>query len=289
MPKEITHWLVADAVAAALAEQPFWDAIVGAHRDAVRLGAVLPDSPSYVPGRWGADIRRLAVYLHRYDDPYQVVRLALAGVADPPTWQLALLVGVLAHFSADTRFHPLVNSRCGRSMTCHYGFETLIDLALIDDPKQVVAWRLQSMLRRLPVPLDVVHRFVARFFSWQEPVPVREARTMLRWHAWLQACFTRPVCYRVLRTLHTLPGIDCRRELALCYPMPRPRPGTVLAGPLHYRHPVSGRETSVTLAELRDRAVADVVDLLAPVRSAAGLASRLAGRRGASLVSGMPG
>ncbi len=104
MPRELTHWLVAEEVADRLPAGPLADAI-RAHRDAYLLGAVAPDSPFYaLLGQQHEVLQRVASAIHGADGSNTLGWVPEVASADG--W--AFVAGVCTHVATDVVFHPFV-------------------------------------------------------------------------------------------------------------------------------------------------------------------------------------
>ena len=112
MPKERTHWFLAQRLAGRFTSGPLADALLG-YFEYLLLGAVAHDSPYYVLADAGA--KRVADRLHGTGghDSFAPFR-ALASHRDSlGAAGLAFGLGALTHLAADVTFHPLVFSWTG--------------------------------------------------------------------------------------------------------------------------------------------------------------------------------
>lgn len=144
MPKEITHWLIADEVAKTIAAS---DKIFCARglRPYLYIGAVLHDTPYYRLGRLRPDALQLADRLHGAagEDTFNVIRCGIQAVRQQSLLNnqnlenayRALLLGMITHICADTVFHPFVYYVSGNLHTLphqawrnHRRLESALDL-----------------------------------------------------------------------------------------------------------------------------------------------------------------
>jgi len=309
VPRDITHWLIADDTAALLPPEAFYG---GAARRAPalrRLGAVFHDALFYAPpalGRfaWVAD----RLHSEAGEDSFAPVR-ALHGIvgelraaASPLADDVgAFLVGFVSHLHADATFHPLVyyhtglpgpSGRMASTVSqAHRRLEALIDLAFVGSLRALDDWSLAGYVKEAGRRLHDLSWLAAR--ALVEPADGADFVATLdaSWarYGWTQALFRRRGLAQaswVLRRL--LP--DSGREIAALAYAPRlvellPR----IAGELEYRHPVTGAPGRASLAALRARAAAAAAATLAQLEATGPGAEPLAGVTGPSLVAGLPG
>ncbi len=152
MPKEITHWTLAAALAKKLPKDSLFYQPVHSLINLFLLGAITPDIPFYyLVGPKTAFIQNLSAPFHRRDARALVPVLAfLDQNPDREPAALAFAAGVICHILADTKFHPLVHYFAGMdgvhpgATARHRQFETAMDLHfwhLSDD------WSVNSLAR----------------------------------------------------------------------------------------------------------------------------------------------
>ncbi|MCF7929166.1 MAG: zinc dependent phospholipase C family protein [Spirochaetales bacterium] len=198
MPKEWTHWILAEAAAKRAPEEI--KEVIRGEPHLYLLGAVLPDTPYYFRGKGksrGVPVRhimsRAAGRMHGRDGENTLsflqnaplVLQAAAGDEDRSAsgkrGLLSLMLGVAAHVYTDAAFHPMVFSFCGAegdnvspeavsegSGERHHYFETVLDLwyrkragDLDLDPGN--AYRHSRSLRQ--VPIDIPAGFLAAYME----------------------------------------------------------------------------------------------------------------------------
>jgi len=143
MPKEGTHWLVAERLGAVL-EGSVAGASAANYPHIRAFGAIYPDIIFYLPDD-GTEL----TLAHRYhgeggEDTYDLVRRAVSFIAEPahpnPWW--SFVVGLVSHIVADQTFHPLVYYLTGndeaqdmnlriRAIAAHRKWEALMDLFFV--------------------------------------------------------------------------------------------------------------------------------------------------------------
>jgi hypothetical protein len=230
MPKEITHWLIADAVVRRLATAPpneqqpndvAFDATFDATFDKtmVRLGATFHDVMYYVPRAKGYEpFFHVADILHgsRGEDTFELVRLVGQDIVkntDKPSLQAALrsfLLGLVTHICADTLFHPLIYWASGNwhgknlfaAQREHRILETAIDLyftASAANLRAIRAFSMPAMLRARHKALRSICRIAARHSYWQAWKPLgRKACAGALWRGYANLAFARRFCHSPL-------------------------------------------------------------------------------------------
>ncbi len=136
MPKEITHWTLAAALAKKLPDDSLFYQPIQSFFNLFLLGAVTPDIPFYYfAGPKTAFIQNLSALFHGSDARALVPVLAfLDQTPDREPAALAFAAGVICHILADTMFHPLVYYFAGMdglhpgATARHRQFETAMDL-----------------------------------------------------------------------------------------------------------------------------------------------------------------
>jgi len=277
MPKEMTHWLVAERAAGEL-ESTALGRVAAGQPNLLKIGAILPDILFYL--RWpGLNRRfgRLADRIHGVDgeDTFETLTgvLAAAGRSARPDPWLALAVGLASHVFTDAVFHPLVHYHSGdlrhpdqraksQSIQAHRRLETAVDIYLKGGLAKVRAPRLAGLIAGAETPLPAVLTRV----DWPYLSPgqtldfVRALMISLRLFSRVQAASVHPFWGEILASGDRLPGQAVREVAALAYSRWLARRCSLLDGPIAYRHPVTGQESRASLAELTHQAVRRTVD-----------------------------
>lgn len=277
MPKELTHWLVAQATAKRLADTP-WQASLTACPNMLRIGSVAHDALYYLPASAPAPCRRVPYVLsgHEGEDPHEILRLlARDHAAHPRPWLAAWLAGLATHIAADTTFHPLVFWATGdyhhpdprrrtRAVQRHRAFEALMDIHFMGGIGRVLPMSLSRTLRGAETPRETlfaegrltdttgVEAGLARECqarAWRIFAVMQAlARTTWLSSGLYAARGLLPSGVRELLALHYIPAMTAQ--------LPR------LAGEIDYRHPVTGEERRESLDALFERAVQRAAELL---------------------------
>jgi hypothetical protein len=215
MPKEISHWYLADQVKSALPANSVFTEPVRTYENLFFLGAVAPDIPFYyLLGPKSSRILSAAEPFHRPDAGALTPVLSffdrMGGVnADPGA--LSLGAGIICHILADTAFHPLVYYYSGQSRVHpgatarHREFETALDLYLLHQAGPGARISLKRTLSETEVARHRLMGYLADLFNLNEPGDQTCLEFAVRSHAFYQALFQKPSVYRFLKRLNKRP------------------------------------------------------------------------------------
>jgi len=280
VPKELTHWHIADRVAATFGPDPANDRAgriaraIETHRPAFLLGSVAYDSPFYALDFANRSLlAALADDLHgvRGEDTFERFRVNFADDAAQLTGTGgAFLAGALTHYAADVTVHPMVNHFCDGSPIAsqrHRAFETCLDLYVVS--KHGRAAGTESGMQRIVAMCDAADLVsaAAAFYFPRESVDHLDLARMFRRHAAIRDRFERTSWQLFTRLLGTLPG-PLRVLAATFYPgrttsrRISPAIARFFEQPIEYIHPHTGAEASVTTSELIDSVVERAVALI---------------------------
>jgi len=273
MPKEITHWLLAEEVSRRLRGTPFEEPL-RRNGNILHLGAVVHDAPYYYlkpdrERRFGDLPRKLHGTV---DDAYELIGALLSYALERPRQEeeplLAFLVGLVTHLFADALMHPLIFYLTGRyddpsfrqgtvARQDHRRLESLIDMHLAGGYDRVRNYSLAAFLRSAEVPLAGLYTHVGR--AWLEPEKAPDFTggliSAFRLFAFLQGIFRNPLLGRLFFRIFAIAPAIVREILALSYSPQLLRYEGRITGTIPYRHPCTGREQAHGIAELFQGAV----------------------------------
>ncbi|WP_285906269.1 zinc dependent phospholipase C family protein [Pseudodesulfovibrio pelocollis] len=269
MPKDLIHFDIAGRTARLLAQTRFGPCL-SAEGHGLHLGSVFHDALFYAAWPGDAPLERLAHTLHgaRGEDTFALVRMLAAHArTDGSPLAAAVLVGVVSHLFADTVMHPLVwhltgdyyaSDATARSMARqrHRALESLMDMVACPHMLGRTRYRLGLMLRRCPALLErglPVAGLAA--MAGMEPDATRAGLARAwRIFALFQAAYSnRPLARAAFALRPRLPRAAAELA-ALAYAPQLLRQAQTLAGPIAYRHPVTGETLTATLDQLMDEA-----------------------------------
>jgi len=291
MPKELTHWILAERAYAGLDAGSPLRGIIEAHRGHYLAGAVLPDTLMHIFR--GPHARTALELSKRFHDAggnsYAPLIRAEGQYPDglPPNL-LASLLGVLAHMQADIAFHPFVFAVAGiRDMGRHYRLETAIDVNLILRGAVLPARRLGDLVTAQT--RDDLVTACSILFDPEVELSRSTMERALDLHCRFQGIFGRTSWKILARILGSLPGSPLREKRHLFYPIVMSRDDEMITGQGEWRHPVTGERRSSSVAELADQAVRRTVAVLERIGERGSLVAALADPPGENLLTGMYG
>ena len=296
MPKEYTHWYLAELCRNALPDLSSGRFGNLAHLlerncNAYLIGAVAPDLLFYAKN--AAQFRNEADLIHglRGEDTFEPVRAmlraeAVKGLNEPV---IALACGILTHIATDATFHPLVYYFAADSIARHWSFETCMDLH-VQTLRALPNEGLFSRLVEAPgTDLGLLSRALCRyFFGSADEHPGAVHAALLR-EARVQKLFYSRLAASILAAgTVLLPGL--RNLLGLSYAGMRGQSLSSFAAPIEYKHPVTCEEQHTSFEELASEAIrraADMVTALWRSIDSPDPAAGLSGMRGPSLETGL--
>ena len=169
MPKEVTHWIIAEKIFQAMLKNSNYKAAIEQHKDVYYLGAVLHDALYYYTG----DNRRIKILpdqMHGSEnqDTYAIITSLFqhqAGLTvNNNEIKIAFIAGILSHIETDCCFHPFIYYFTGNyydeniakrqvATIQHRALESLLDLHLahgiIADKQYNLAFFVNSGLPKL--------------------------------------------------------------------------------------------------------------------------------------------
>ena len=291
MPKELTHWLLAERSLAGLEDTSRLSVLIRENRALYLAGAVLPDT-----------------LMHLFRDPYGPTALALAnrfhdtggnsyapliwieeayGAQDIPAGLMACLLGALSHMQADICFHPFVFAKSGlKDAGRHYRMETAIDGHFSRQCVVFPVKRLDDLMT--PVIRTELVTACAYLFDPERSLPRKALEQALELHCRIQAMYDSTPWKLVARLLACLPIPLFRQAQHLFHPLVRSGNDPVeLSGV--WRHPVTCEERTETPDDLAKEAVGRTVALFERIDAQGCLKNALGAPPGENLLTGLHG
>lgn len=268
MPKEITHWLVAEAVSKKL-EGTFLEESLRRNENLLHIGAIIHDAPYYyLKNDFDARFGSLPTRLHgSVDDAVELVETLLRHLLDQPEPDraklTAFLVGLVTHLFADALMHPLIfyltgpyDSRDARLRTVarqdHRMLESLVDMCLAGGYDAVRGYSLGAYIRRAETPLLTLHDHLDRTWLGDEDTE-RFAEGLLssfRLFSVMQSLYRNRLAGRLAPFLLRVSPPSIREILALVYSPRLLSWCGKIEGELSYRHPSTGEGRRGTIRAL---------------------------------------
>lgn len=285
MPKELTHWILAERALRALPHQSAVSRTISAHHEAFLSGAVLPDTLMHLfRGPHAPTALELA---NRFHDPpnssYRPLLRACARYPEgcpPPLF--ACLLGVVSHMQADIALHPYVFSRTGQGgMGEHYRLETLMDLEFLKRAPAPPVKRLSDLVNERTHKVLVTA--MELLFDAEGKLPRQALEQALQLHCRFQGMYDRLHWKVAVGLLGRILGAPYNRQRHLFYPIGLKRNREEKPNP--WRDPVSQEVREETVEQLGERAVQETAKLFMRIEEE-GVASALSDPPGANLLTG---
>jgi len=292
VPKELTHWLLADKACAGLSSVSRLKVIIEDNYASYRGGAVLPDTLLHLfRGPHAAAALAASHSFHdtagnSFDPLIQAESSFPAGL--PPDY-LACLLGVISHMVADIVFHPYVYSLTGSAgIGRHYQIETAIDCHFLCSGTISAKLKLIDLLTG--DARKTLINVAALLFDPCGTLPRAALEQALSLHCRFQAMYDNTFWKLAVELLARIAGSPFKEQRYLFYPLPRSLHCTYLnENRLGWRHPVTGEPQFSTLEELTDEAVQRTIVLYTLIEESGSLASALCRKPGENLLTGLHG
>ncbi|WP_321495308.1 zinc dependent phospholipase C family protein [uncultured Desulfobacter sp.] len=271
MPKEITHFTIAQQVTRNLPGTSKFFQPIQKCPFVFLMGSVCPDSPFYyLSGPQKQQIRALADPFHRPDKEALVPLLKFLNHHRSPA-ALALAAGCVCHIMSDTTLHPLVYYYAGMkglhtgATDRHRYFETAMDLHFqyLFHGKT----RLYEVARQATRSEPELYELLNDLFLPQLPQTTflkHAVQGHATVHALLGASVIRKGTIMMAGTSHPLP----ESVTSLIYPFGKPCFLSFFSGRLTYRHPCSGSYISTDLLTLIHQAATATIAVLDAIERA---------------------
>jgi len=273
----MTHWLVAGEVKAGLAGTAY-DKPLEDNPNCLLLGAIWPDVLFYLRGRsHPGPLFDLPDKLHGLagHDSFQTLRFAVQAAARAPNRAglAAFVVGLISHIFADAVFHPMVFFFTGdnnspeprvrtKAVQSHREFEVVLDFFLCQGRDQIKGYSLRRILARTEIPLSglAAASGLDRISGCSRAETVRALTSALRLFGLLRSICLNPFSAQCLAWIKPVLPDNLKEVASLAYAPQLERLTNMLAGPINYRHPVTGQALCRSVKDLAQEAVARSLD-----------------------------
>jgi hypothetical protein len=288
MPKELTHWMIARAVARRLAPAaaPQTSQSVSASPEAFLLGAIAHDVPFYLPRE--ADMTSRAAKLHGRGvaDAYAPIKRAIAGTragSEAASSAVAFAAGALCHMAADVVFHPAIffftgfaghpnGAVSGAYLFRHRAFESAMDLHFLAQSGGGIERTVAGLYRRAVARPDAAEWLAAaaRFYG-AVPSPLAEVDVARVFHgaARRQRLFFSPTV-RLVAGLFGLASATQNDDASSLFYRRSSEWNAYFSSPRPYQDPISGADGVFEVRPCFERAVDSALSLLPTLERALG-------------------
>ena len=290
MPKELTHWILADRVYAELASGCPMKDMIANNRDYYLAGAVLPDTLMHLHRSPQSAIARELAHLFHDSKSNSYAPLIAAEKKFPeglPDNLTACLLGIISHMQADIVFHPFVFNVAGiHDIGRHYRLETALDIYLIRRGAIPPVRHLRDLVTSAN-RADLINT-CSLVFDPDGQLPRSVIEHAMNLHCRYQSRYNRLFWRWLARLVGCLPGSPLREMQQLFYPLNLADDDEmILKG--KWQHPVSGEPQTISIEGLADQAVQRTVTVLEKIRQRGSLLSALTEPPGQNLLTGLYG
>jgi hypothetical protein len=291
MPKELTHWMLAERALDGLPKGSRVGEIIAGHRGAYLGGAVLPDTLAHLGnGPNQKTARRLGQRFH--DTPgNSFLPLINAERRFPeglPPALFSCFLGVISHMEADVALHPYVYAATGAAgIGEHYRLETAIDVRFLREGNAPAPRRLARLLDS--ETREVLVSATGLLFDPDGELPRRALERSLQLHCRYQSMYDRTFWKMAVRLLARFRGAQFREQRHLFYPLRRSNEGMIAELENGWCHPETGELKGASLDDLARQAVERTVQLFLHIEAKGTLAAALTSLPGANLLTGLHG
>jgi hypothetical protein len=270
MPKEITHWTIAEESRNQLEQMDDLKRIIDNHIHLYYIGAVVLDTPFYC--LWGSkkqELLKAAQHIHNHagNGLLPVQRLLDHQGMQLPEATWALILGMITHVWADAIFHPLINYFSGdkknpqnrkKAKYRHHYLETMLDLHFIDQVELINHLHFKISYANKELDEAAFLRALMIVF-WNGPtIQDKILKKALSFHSAVQKSFTKKWPLRILQFLNWIPGVSLLPSIALFYPRITPIHLPFFNQSLSFRHPFSGEEIETSIARLKAGCITNI-------------------------------
>jgi hypothetical protein len=258
MPKEVTHWLIAEAVSKRL-EGTFLEGPLRRNPNLLHIGAIIHDAPYYyLKGDFDSRFGSLPTKLHgTVDEAVELVESLLRyllGLPEDEKVKLeAFLVGLITHLFADALMHPLIFYLTGpydamdlkRRSAARYDhrmLESLIDVCLAGGYHRLRGYSLAAYIRDAEMPLLRLHDHLDKTWLGDEDTE-RFAEGLLssfRLFSIMQSLYRNRLAGRLAPLMSAITPPQVREVLALFYSPRLTDQCWRIEGEIPSRHPSTG-------------------------------------------------
>ena len=293
MPKEITHWILAERALDSLDESCWPRRVIRSNFALYLAGAVLPDTLLHLfRGPWSGTALSLA---HRFHDATgnsfaPLIRFVEEHDRILSDEQVACLLGVITHIVTDSVFHPFVYALGGTDdIGKHYRIETAIDVHFLNRVKQPPARRLDA----LAVSGDsrTLLEALAALFDPAGELPRTALERAWELHRRFQAMYDLAWWKAAATLLGAIIGAPFREQRQLFYPfrMSETALRTEVEGVRQWRHPVTVEMVTASVDELADETAGRITALFRRIHETGNIPDALRELPGANLLTGLHG
>ncbi|MGL1957540.1 MAG: zinc dependent phospholipase C family protein [Colwellia sp.] len=281
MPKEVTHWMVANEIYKNLPNNSPFKNYINKHQDVFLLGAVLHDALYYYTGD-KPHIKTLPDKMHcsNKEDSYEIINSILSYdknlSQDQIDIQMAFIAGILSHIHVDSAFHPFIYYYTGNyyhpnpvdrqvAMKQHRSFESLLDLYLAGEQTACKAFDLGEISSSALTKLTKVFASPIKIDNFAMEVDIKDITNCFKNYTLARKIYSSKILSNFLSIVKRFLPSNLKIVLGLSYF------NIDLINPINfgekfsYVHPVSGDEKFTSIQQLKALSIEKCIDTLASI------------------------
>jgi len=290
LPKELTHWIVAEQAHKKLHSESRLYGIIDQYQKEYLAGAVLPDTLLHLfSGPHAGSALSAAGRFHNTDgnsyDPLIRAELAHGQSFSDPV--LSCLLGVISHMQADIVFHPYIFALTGiDNIGRHYQLETDIDMYLTSKYQQPPVNKLYDLITAETEQTLIT---VAELLYSDAEISRMAISRALKLHCRFQSMYGNTFWKLVVNLLGVFLGKPYSQQRHLFYPIELSGENDFnqMIEAVEWEHPVTGEVRKSKIESLVDDAVKRTVEVFRRIEVEKSLAAALADPPGCNLLTGM--
>jgi len=291
LPKELTHWIVAERACKELSRDSRLFGVIDHYKKEYLAGAVLPDTLLHLfSGPHAKSALSAAGRFHNTDEnsyePLISVEAELGQELSDPV--LSCLLGVITHMQSDIVFHPYIFALTGTDdIGRHYKLETEIDMYLTSNRLQPPVNKLLDLVT--PETEKTIISVAELLFSTTFQLSCVTFSDSLRLHCRFQSMYSKNFWKFAVKLLGMFLGKPYSQQRHLFYPIELlgKQDFKHMSETIEWEHPVSGEARKSNVDELVADAVSRTVEVFRRIELENSLVAALLDPPGCNLLTGM--
>lgn len=290
MPKELTHWIIAERAFKELNSDSRLYCTIDHSKKEYLAGAVLPDTLLHLfKGPHAESALSAAGRFHNtdgnsYDPLIRAESEQGQSFSDPV---LSCLLGVISHMQADMVFHPYIFALTGiDNIGRHYQLETDIDMYLTSKCMQPSVNKLYDLITAETEQTIIT---VAELLYSDAEISRTTISKALKLHCRFQSMYGNTFWKLVVNLLGVFLGKPYSQQRHLFYPIELSGKNYLnqMTEAVEWEHPVTGEVRKSKIEDLVDDAVMRTVEVFRRIEVEKSLVATLVDPPGCNLLTGM--
>lgn len=304
MPKELTHWILAEKTFEKMDASVFKN-FIQKYKQLYYIGAVILDSPFYnLFSKQDDPTTRLGKQFHdqsEFNLYRRFINILRRFNHNPPDSFWAFIAGVITHIHADQTFHPFIFYFCGKGpvpnaetretdQARHRKLEAFLDLHYMDDIHLINDGRLWTSIKQMNISQQKLCEYASLLY-FQEDFYFKKIEKILKKHATIQDLFRKSMLRDLLTLINRMPGTNLSTTLSLFYPTYKKITLPFFNNPIVYKHPVTGETHRDSIGGLEKKVITENLTIFTELDhnlNTPDLEDALSSIKSASLETGLP-